>query len=161
MRKTSFGLGLAATIIAFVIALLMLLFGLSTFYMAEIHWDESNNQDNYKTSVLDDNSGFRADTDVDSFFNIFFDAIGVWLIVSSICLFIAVTLGIIGICITIRRQSIAAGVMLLIAAILSIPSLYGFHAFALFIPAGVLAFIKDKKEGKIDTQYETVKEEII
>lgn len=153
MRKTSFGLGLAATIIAFVIALLMLLFGLSTFYMAELHWDESNNQDNYKTSVLDDNSGFRGD--------IFFDAIGVWLIVSSICLFIAVTLGIIGICITIRRQSIAAGVMLLIAAILSIPSLYGFHAFALFVPAGVLAFIKNKKEGKIDTQYETVKEEII
>lgn len=163
MRKTSFGLGLAATIIAFLIGVIMLFVGIGTSFLSDVDWDEAvNDLDNLDISGYENDHVFRGDVDFDRFPNVFFGFIGGWLIVSSVCLIIAGTLGIIGICISRKRQSVGAGVMLLIAAILSLPSLYGFHAFALFIPAGVLAFLKDKSEKeKVDAQYETVKEEII
>lgn len=144
MRKTSFGLGLAATIIAFLIGIIMLFIGIGTTFLSDVDWDDSVNN-------LDD--GFP---------NVFFGIISGWLIISSVCIISAGMLGIIGICISRKRQSVGAGVMLLIAAVLSVPSLYGFHAFALFVPAGILAFLKDKSEKeKTDLPYETVKEEII
>lgn len=160
MRKTSFGLGLAATIIAFIISLIMFFIGIGTSSLSSMDWDDD--LDDMDISVYEDDYGYRGDIDFNRASNIFFRFISGWLIVSSICLFIAGTLGIIGICISIKRQSVGAGVMLLIAAVLSIPSLYGLHATALFVPAGVLAFLKDKSENEqIDTQYETIKEEII
>lgn len=163
MRKTSFGLGLAATIIAFLIGVIMLFAGIGTTYLSDVDWDDTfNDLDDLDISVYEDDYGFRGNVDFDGFPNIFFGFISGWLIISSVCIIAAGILGIIGICISRKRQSVGAGVMLLIAAILSLPSLYGFHAFALFVPAGVLAFLKDKSEKeKVDAQYETVTEEII
>ena len=178
MRKTSFGLGLAGTITAFVIGIIMLFIGIFSAAFSHVEWESAEKDlEDFEITINDEDvhvSTAGQDIDISGgngnsvrvigggFPNIIFGVIGIWLIASSICLILAGIFGIIGTCITKKRKSIGAGILLILAAIFSIPSLYGLHAFALFTPAGVLAFIKDKHEkDAIEVEHETVEEDII
>lgn len=148
MRKTSFGLGLAATIIVFLVAIIIIVVGV--FFAAARHTDWKDVADGFDdVKITIDNENYSVDFDNNFDFNysaprmVFGFASGVLLFIAG-CNLIAGVLGIIGICITKKRRSVAAGVMLIIAAVLSLP--WGFLAFALFIPAGILAFLEDKNK---------------
>ena len=147
MRKTSFGLGLAGTIIAFIIGVILLIAGAVSTAASYADWDEiSENLDDIEITI----DGDEYNVDIEGTYggapNVVFGAIGAWLIVGAVCLIVAGILGIIGTVITKKRQSVAAGVLLIIASVLSIVSLWGLFATAFFIPSGVLAFIKDKNK---------------
>lgn len=159
MRKTSFGLGLAGTIIAFLVGVIMLLAGLLTTSLRQVEWDEISNLNDIDIDVNDEDFHFSADTDLNQasdVINIATGIAGAYLIISSTCAIIAGILGIVGICITKKRQNVGAGIMLLVAAILCIPSLWGLHATALFIPAGILAFLKDKHKQETISEVNTI-----
>lgn len=148
MRNTSFGLGLAATIIVFLVAVILIIVG--AFFSVARHTDWKDFADNFDdVRITVDNEDYSVDINNDFDFNhnaprmVFGFAGGVLLFIAG-CNLIAGVLGIIGICITKKRRSVAAGVMLIIAAVLSLP--WGFLAFALFIPAGILAFLEDKNK---------------
>ncbi len=147
MRKTSFGLGLAGTIIAFVIGVILLIVGAVSTAASYADWDEiSENFDDVEITIDGDEYNVDIEGNYGNAPNVVFGAIGAWLIVGAVCLIIAGVLGIIGTVITRKHQSVAAGVLLIIASVLSIVSLWGLFATAFFIPAGVLAFIKDKNK---------------
>lgn len=169
MRKTSFGLGLAGTIVAFVIGAIMLIVALIFGVVSHVDWDYvSSDFDDIEVFIDDgdfaldiDDEDFSLNINDEDFYldiddefrgefggfpNTFTRAIGGWLLFASIALLVSGVLGIIGIVITKKRRSVAAGILLLIAGVLSIFSLYGLHATALLIPSGVLAFMKDKNE---------------
>lgn len=160
MRKTSFGLGLAGSILAFVIGISMLVVAIGFSVVSHVDWesnaydfddvDISIDAEDYSLEFDNDNFSFDLDngfrTDFSGIPNTFARVLGGWLLFASIALLISGVLGIIGSIISKKRRSVGAGIMLLIAGVLSIFSLYGLHAAALLIPSGVLAFFKDKNE---------------
>ncbi len=158
MRKTSFGLGLAGTIIAFVIGIIILILGLVSTAASYADWDEiTENIDDIEITIDGENYDLDVEGNYGGAPNAVFGAVGAWLLVGAVGLLISGVLGIIGTVITKKRKSTAAGVLLIIAAVLSIISLWGLFATAFFIPAGVLAFIKDKhKEAAPAPQEGTV-----
>lgn len=144
MRNTSFGLGLAATIIVFIVAIILII--VSVFFSAARHMDWKDVSDNFDdVEIIINNENYSIDIDNGNYNPgmLFGLARGAILFVAG-CNVIAGVLGIIGTCITKKKRSVAAGVMLIIAAVLSLP--WGFLAFALFIPAGILAFLEDKNK---------------
>ena len=150
MRKTSFGLGLAGTIVAFVIGIIVLIVGIATTAVSNLDWDEIT-EDMSDVEITIEGEDFNMDMmgDYGMFPGSMFGAFGTYLIIGAIGLIIAGILGIVGTVITRKKQSVAAGVLLIIAAVLSIISLWGIIATALLVPAGVLAFIKDKNKEAI------------
>ena len=110
MRKTSFGLGLAGTIIAFVIGVILLIFGAVSTAASYADWDEiSENLDDIEITIDGDEYNVDIEGNYGSAPNVVFGAIGAWLIVGAVCLIVAGILGIIGTVITRKRQSVAAG----------------------------------------------------
>lgn len=158
MRKTSFGLGLAGSILAFVIAGIMLIFAVGFTVVSSVEWSGTDSMMDDMEIAID---GEEFDFDMDDFDGrmsgrlggdfgdmpgSILNFVGGWLWFAVAALIVGGVLGIIGTVITKRRRSVAAGVLLLIAAVLCAFSLYGTSASALLIPSGVLAFIKDKNE---------------
>jgi len=191
MRKTSFGLGLAGTIVAFVIAFIMLAvaivvtvvgnvgFDKMEFYMGEdeLYFDKDEGEFDFDVNSevryydedgnelffdMDDKEmpfdkdgymdhmakgfGRRFGGNMSGMPRIMLRLISGWLWFAAAALFVAGALGIIGTVITRRKKSTAAGVLLLVSAVLSVFSIYGLYASSLLIPSGILAFIKDKSE---------------
>ncbi len=175
MRKTSFGLGLAGSIIALVIALIMLAVAITVtvvssvdFDMMGTHMDENElyfDKDDKELEFDEGNDGKgmhsrmrdsmgkmgmrfngRFDGDFGGMPRMMLGLLTGWLWFATAAMLVAGALGIVGTVITRRKKSTAAGVLLLVAAVLSIFSLYGLYASSLLIPSGVLAFIKDKSE---------------
>ncbi len=157
MRKTSFGLGLAGSILAFVIAGIMLIFAVGFTVVSNVDWDDVDvSIDDVDITIDSDDFNLHMD-DIDGIggrmggnFGVIpggmFEFIGGLLWFAVAALIVGGVLGIIGTVITKRRRSVAAGVLLLIAAVLCAFSLYGMSASALLIPSGILALIKDKNE---------------
>lgn len=170
MRKTSFGLGLAGTIITFVIALIMLTVAIAVTVISNVDFDKVGTHmdeielyfDKDDEGLYFDKDGKGIDFDMDDFrgkigmrfagrFNGDFEGmprimlrlLSGWLWFATTVMLVAGALGVIGTVITRRRKSTAAGVLLLVAAVLSLSS---FIASGLLISSGVLAFIKDKNE---------------
>ena len=186
MRKTSFGLGLAGTIIALVIALIMLAVAITVTVVSNFdfdkmgtHMDENElyfdkddkelefDEDSEELYFDKDGKGMhsrmrnsmgkmgmrfngRFDGDFGGMQRMMLNMLTGWLWFATAAMLIAGALGIVGTVITRRKKSTAAGVLLLVAAVLSIFSLYGLYASSLLIPSGVLAFIKDKSEKEED-----------
>ncbi|MBT7122724.1 MAG: DUF4064 domain-containing protein, partial [Clostridia bacterium] len=166
MRKTSFGLGLAGSILAFVIAGIMLIFAIGLTVMNHVDWDDmGSHMDDVEITIdgekfefdMDDdefvfegNKGFRGEMrgGFRGFPNMFARVLSGWLWFAVAALIVGGVLGIIGTVITKKRRSVAAGVLLLVSAVLCAFSLYGMSASALLIPSGVLALIKDKNEKR-------------
>jgi len=164
MRKTSFGLGLAGSIVAFVIAGIMLIFAIGFTVVSYFDWDHMDSMmddveitidgEEYTFDMDDDefmfdmNKGFRGEFrgGFRGFPNMFARVLSGWLWFAVAALVVGGVLGIIGTVITKKRRSVAAGVLLLVSAVLCAFSLYGMSASALLIPSGVLAFNKDKNE---------------
>jgi hypothetical protein len=167
MRKTSFGLGLAGSILAFVIAGIMLIFAIGLTVASSVNWGHMDSMMDDMDSMMDDvkitvdGEEFEFDMDDDKFMfgmnkqfrggfrgfpNMFARVLSGWLWFAFAALVIGGVLGIIGTAISKKRRSVAAGVLLLVSAVLCAFSLYGMSASALLIPSGVLALIKDKNE---------------
>jgi hypothetical protein len=150
MRKTSFGLGLAGTIVAFVIGIIVLIFGIATTAVSNLDWDEiTDDMSDIEITIEGEDFNMEMMGDYGVFPGGMFGAVGIYLIIGAVGLIIAGILGIVGTVITRKKQSVAAGVLLIVAAVLSIISLWGLFATALFTPSGVLAFIKEKKAEPI------------
>lgn len=159
MRKTSFGLGLAGTIIAFLCGIIMLFAGIFTTSLRSVEWDEISDIDGLDIEVYEDDFHFSANTNIDDASDMVSWAVGLagaYLIVAAICSIIAGILGIIGSVIAGKRKSVGAGIMLLIAAVLSIPSLWGLNATVLLIPAGILAFLNDKNKQQTISEVDPI-----
>ena len=157
MRKTSFGLGLAGTIIAFVIGVIVIIVGLVAAAASHLDWDKiTEEMEDVEITIEGEDYDFEMTGDYDIAPGGIVGAIGAFIIVGGVGLVVSGILGIIGSVITKKRKSTAAGVLLLIAAVLSIVAsimsiasiigMWGLNATAFFIPAGVLAFIKDKNK---------------
>lgn len=156
MRKTSFGLGLAGSILALIIAVIMMFAALAVTVISDVDWIEvESSQDDVKITINDEEVHVDIDGDFDGrlggryggFPFSFIRLLGGWLWIAAAAAFIGGVLGIIGTVITRRKQSKLAGVLLIIAAVLCTISLYGFHATVLLIPSGILAFLKDKPKS--------------
>lgn len=158
MRKTSFGLGLAGSILAFVIAGIMLIFAVGFTAFSSVDWSDVDvslddvditiDGEEFTVSIddLDNHMDRRMGGNFGSMPGRMFGFIGGWLWFAVAALVVGGVLGIIGTVITKRRRSVPAGVLFLIAAVLCAFSLYGMSASALLIPSGILALIKDKNE---------------
>lgn len=170
MRKISFGLGLAGTIITLVIALIMLTVAIAVTVISNVDFDKFGTHTDEMELYFDkydkdwefdedseklyfDKDDFRGhmgtrftgrlNGDFDGMPRLMLGFLSGWLWFATAVMLVAGALGVVGTVITRRRKSTAAGVLLLVAAVLSLSS---FIASGLLISSGVLAFIKDKSE---------------
>ncbi len=138
MRSTSFGLGLAAAILAILMGLIFFGVTVSMYRSSpDYYYDYQDDSEEYYSDYYDygyDNSGA-----------IFFG------VVSGLSL-LGGGMGMAGAIIARKKRSVPGGVLMLVSAGLSLFSIFGIVRCGLFIAAGVLALNRNRQPTYIQPE---------
>lgn len=110
-------------------------------------WNDSTSSDELN-NLLDSLKNNDSDYNTDSLAEVpgvVQNMVGTVLLVPAICALIAGVLGLIG-GIIVKKKNVAAGVLMIISAVLSLISFFNIISMALFIVGGVFALMRDRSK---------------
>jgi len=146
MRKASMVLGIVGGVVAILVALFAILGGVLFSTVNTTLFEENIDEESYSIDIED----YRQQSKVGSI---------VFIVIGSI-IFIAGLLGIIG-GIIVKKNNIAAGVMMLIGRVITLIAIWAILAFIPLLLGGIFALVKDNSSTLPQTQYQgTTKQEV-
>ncbi|MDD5017528.1 MAG: DUF4064 domain-containing protein [Eubacteriales bacterium] len=148
MRIASLVLGIIGSALAIIFALSFILLGVFSNNAFEAVNEMDDTFDNVLIQFEDEDVQIETNIDFDTMSNIFTGALKPFLLISGILSIIGGVLGAVG-AILIKKYNIAAGILFIVAAVLSFFTLIGIFASILFIVGGILSFIPEKQASAV------------